>query len=38
MAEEAVCGRDSTHDDAVVQKRRLDASIRGQEGAGRHVS
>ncbi len=38
METEAVCGRDSTHDDAVLQKRRLDASIRGKEGAGRHVS
>ena len=38
MAEEAVCGRYVAHDDAVVEKRRLDASIRGKEGAGRHVS
>ena len=38
METEAVCGRYFTHDDAVVKKRRLDASQRRQEGAGRHVS
>ena len=38
METEAVCGRYSTHDDAVQQKRRLDASIRGQERTRRHVS
>jgi len=38
METEAVCGRYFVDHDAVLKKRRLDASIRGQEGAGRHVS